>query len=140
MIIRKTSTLEFYKLELTEIEENTKDLFTENLNEYSDGSVELIKDYHLVFQYIKNKIDKENEREIIIRNKKHKVWMDTLDKDLAHICLFSSRENQNGALINKVNFSITLAQDEKLNVELASLSHFVIDKENSISWIHIIKE
>ncbi len=130
MTIKKTSILEFYKLELVEIDDNEKDLFTVNLNEYSDGNIELVKDYHLVFQYIKNEV--ENEREIIIRNKKHKIWIDTLGKELNYICLFSSRENQNGALINKVNFNIVLAQDEKLNVELASLSHFVIDKENSI--------
>jgi hypothetical protein len=133
MIIRKTSTLEFYRIELKEIEANSKDLFTVDLHEFSDGSIDLIKNYNLVFNYIKNIIDKDNKREIVIRNKKHKVWVDKIDdKDQQPICFFSSRENHNGAIIDKTTFDITLAQDEKLDVELASLSHFVVDTQNDI--------
>ncbi|MCF6172256.1 MAG: hypothetical protein L3J44_00455 [Campylobacteraceae bacterium] len=134
MIIKKTSTLEFYKIELKEIESKRRDLlsFIHDFNEYSDGSSDIIKNYSLVFNYIKNTIDKVNVREIIIRNKKHKLWIDSILDDLNYIYFFSSRENQNGAVIDKSTFDITLAQDEKLDIELASLSHFVIDKENNI--------
>lgn len=132
MIIRKTSTLEFYKIELNEIDDNKKDLFTVNLNEYSDGILELIKDYYLIFSYIKTMIEDDSIREIIIRNKKHKIWVDSISNNSNYISFFSSRENHNGAVIDKSTFDITLAQDEKLNFELASLSHFIIDKENDI--------
>ena len=134
MIIKKTSTLEFYKIELKEIESEKKDLlsFIHDFNEYCDGSIDIIKNYSLVFNYIKNIIDKDDVREIIIRNKKHKLWIDSILDTSNYIYFFSSRENQNGAIINKSTFDITLAQDKKLDIELASLSHFVIDKENNI--------
>lgn len=132
MIIRKTSTLEFYRIEFIEIDNKSKNLFTIDLNEYNDGSVELVKNYILIFNYIKNNIDENNNREVVIRNKKHKIWIDIISKDSDYLCFYSSRENHNGAIIDKTTFDITLAQDEKLGFELASLSHFVLDKNNDI--------
>jgi hypothetical protein len=133
MIIQKTSTLEFYRIELKEIEANSKDLFTTNLDDFSDGSIELTQNYNLVFNYIKNIIDEDNKREIVIRNKKHKIWVDKIeDQSKQYICFFSSRENHNGAIIDKTTFDITLAQDENLDIELASLSHFIVNTQNNI--------
>lgn len=131
MTIKKTTTIEFYKIEFSETNKNSQDLFTIDFNENSDGKIAITKDYNLIFNFIKNEIEKDNKREVLIRKKKHKVWIDSITND-NYILSFSSRENHNGAIINKSNFNITLAKDEKLDFELANLSHFVINKEHNL--------
>lgn len=131
MTIKKVTTLEFYKIEFTETEINSNNLFTFDFNEHSDGKTEITKDFNLIFNYLKNKIDEDDNREILIRKKKHKVWIDDINKD-EYILSFSARENHNGAVIKKSDFNITLAKDEKLDFELVNISHFVIDKSNTL--------
>lgn len=130
MIVKKTTTIEFYRIEFSQIDKNSQDLFTINLEEYSDGKVDILEDYKTIFKYIKNELEKNDNREVLIRKKKHKAWIETINDK--YIFSFSSRENQNGAIINKSNFSITLAKDEKLDFELANLSHFVISPQYKI--------
>lgn len=130
MIVKKTTTIEFYRIEFSQIDKNSQDLFTIDLEEYSDGKVDILEDYKTIFKYIKNELEKNDNREVLIRKKKHKAWIETINDE--YIFSFSSRENQNGAIINKSNFSITLAKDEKLDFELANLSHFVISPQYKI--------
>lgn len=128
MFINKTSTVEFYRIELTE--DNSK--LSEDLKEYGSN----ILDFYgadglvVVFQYIKTHMEDKTKREKTIRNKKHKLWLDEIRSDV--ICGFATKENQNGAIIDKESFEITLAQDERIDFELASLSHFVVDINSRI--------
>lgn len=130
MIVKKTTTIEFYRIEFWEIDRNSQDLFTVDLKEFNDSNIDIIEDYKTIFSFIKNELNKNDNREVLIRKKKHKVWIETINDE--YIFSFSSRENQNGAIINKSNFSITLAKDEKLDFELANLSHFVISPQYKI--------
>lgn len=72
----------------------------------------------------------DNNREKKIRGKKHKMWIDDIDN--TYFYGFASRENHNGAMIEKETLEITLAQDENSRQELASLSHFVIDLRDNV--------
>lgn len=131
MTTKRMTTIEFYRIEFSETHKNSQDLFTIDFNEYSDGKIEITKDYNLIFNFIKKEIDKDDKREVLIRKKKHKIWIENINND-NFILSFSSRENHNGAVINKSDFNITLAKDEKLDFELANLSHFVINKEHNL--------
>ena len=128
MFINKTSTVEFYRIELTE----DNSTLAADLKEYSSN----ILDFYgrdglvIVFKHIKTHMEDKTKREKTIRNKKHKLWLDVIKQDV--ICGFATKENQNGAIIDKESFEITLAQDEKIDFELASLSHFVIDTNSGI--------
>ncbi|WP_027327434.1 hypothetical protein [Helicobacter pametensis] len=121
MIIKYKSTLEFYKIFF---HSNEKD----QLLPYFQVSKEE------VWRAFADTLHDGN-REKKIRGKKHKMWIDNIDS--AYFYGFASRENHNGAMIEKETLEITLAQDENSRQELASLSHFVIDlKDNVLALEH----
>lgn len=132
MLINKTSTVEFYRFE--EVEKGNKDssLFAEDLKTYSSDKLNFSDACSVIFQFIKLHVEKDDKAKIekIIRNKKHKLWIDDINTN--YVCGFATKENQNGVIIDKESFEITLAQDEKIDFELASMSHFVLDVPNKI--------
>ncbi len=134
MIVKKTSTVEFYRVEFSEKRDakGHKDigLFTYDFNTISNIQP-FTDDFKTIFEYIRVKISNPNSiREQIIRNKKHRMWIDDIDD--RYIKAFVSKESQNGALINKDSLEIKLAQDDSLDVELASISHFLIDQKHHL--------
>ncbi|WP_394977129.1 hypothetical protein [uncultured Helicobacter sp.] len=114
MSIKKKSTLEFYKI-----------FFQEGMKALPYFQIEE-KDLWCAFV----KCLKDNNREVEIKGRKHKMWIDDLSNP--HLFGFVSKESHNGAMIEKETFEITLAQDENSQQELASLSHFVIDVNDNI--------
>lgn len=115
MIIKKKSTLEFYKIFFSRRDEGQIPFFRTEESDLWRAFVDMLND---------------GNRERKIREKKHKMWIDSMDD--VYLYGFTSRENHNGAMIERETFEITLAQDENSKQELASLSHFVIDLKDNV--------
>ena len=136
MIIKKSSSIEFYRIEFIQKKNKEVDLFTYNLEEYS-----IIKpftdDFKTIFQYIEAKINEPNSirEQTLSRGKKHRMWIDSIHDGDIDACFV--KETQSGVIVNKGDLEITLAHDDKLDVELASLSHFVVNPEYKLLALEV---
>ena len=125
MTIKKSSSIEFYRIEFIEKE---KTLFPveDDLSTYSNIQP-FTNDFQTIFHYIETKIDEPNSirEQTLSRAKKHRMWIDSIHDGEIDACFV--KETQSGVIINKGDLEIILAHDDKLDVELASLSHFVVN-------------
>ena len=134
MIIKKSS-IEFYRIDFIEKE---KTLFPveDDLSTYSNIQP-FTNDFKTIFQYIETKIDEPNSirEQILSRGKKHRMWIDSVYDGEIDACFV--KETQSGVILNKQDLEITLAHDDKLDVELASLSHFVVNPKYKLLALEV---
>jgi hypothetical protein len=125
MGIKKSSSIEFYRIGFIEKKKEVH-LFTHNFKEYSTIQP-FTDDFKTIFNYIETKIDEPNSirEQTLSRSKKHRMWIDSNADGEIDACFV--KETQSAVIINKGDLEITLAHDDKLDVELASLSHFVVN-------------
>jgi len=131
----KSSTIEFYHIEFIEKKDSKgrkdKHLFMHDFNEYSNIQP-FTNDFKTIFEYIQDKIENSPIllEQNLSRGKKHRMVIDEVHDE--GVEAYFVRETQSGVLIDKKNFNIRLAHDSKLKVELANLSHYIIDTKYKV--------